>query len=179
MFLFIIAALVLHPAVPMAVLTFLFAAPGKALLAWLLTAGGALLFGFASTPNVKHTWQSTIKNDSGAAVVAEAPVIIVGNSEENLSELIDPGATVEIDIAITVAKIQSGFIECTQNADVFTNAADGTGGQHIVLAAGIAVAWNVNEPMACPFTPNITKFYVKNNGSVAATFRGGFIVLTP
>lgn len=130
----------------------------------------------ATTANVKHTWQQTIKNDSGAAVVADPPMVITADAEANFSVLIDPGTTAEIDLAVDVTKIQSGFLTCSQAADVFTNSADGTGGQHIVMTAGISVCWNKNMPTACPFTPTITKFFVKNNGAVAATARGGFLL---
>lgn len=135
-----------------------------------------------SSPNLKHTWQTSIKNDSGAAVMADAPLIIQGNAEVNGSEVVTAGASnVEIDCTVTVAKIVSGFISSTQDVTVHTNATDGTGGQTIALTANKALAWNNASPGmgACPFTPNITKFYVNNAGSKDATVRFGFLLQAP
>lgn len=132
-----------------------------------------------STSNVKHTWTLTIKNDSGAAVIADPPLVITGDAEVNASTIVNPSETAEVDVAVTVSKIVSGFINTTQNATVNTNAADATGGQSFSMVAGKSVAWNNSMTGSNPFTPNITKFYVINAGTKALTFRAGFLLQAP
>jgi hypothetical protein len=128
----------------------------------------------ASTGTLKHTWSTTIKNDSGAAVVADPPVVVTFDSEENGAVSIPAGETAEIDAAVDVSTIQSGFMTATQDCVVKTNAADATGGETFNVPAGKSVSWNKNQASANPFTIDITKLFVKNNGTQAATFRYGF-----
>lgn len=179
MFLLIAVALVLHPAVLLAVLALFTAISGKAAVAWLLAASGSLLFGMAVSPNLKQTWQTSIKNDSGAAVVADPPLVITYKDEVNFCVIIPPTETAEIDKAVTVANIQSAFITGNQPCDVYTNSADGTGGQHLVLDPNgnpkvPSIFWHVGMGTPNPFTPDITKFYVKNNGTANAVVRASF-----
>lgn len=130
-----------------------------------------------ATSNLKHTWTNNIKNDSGAAVLADPPLVIVGDAESNFSSVVAPGETAEIDCPVTVAKIQSGFITATKDVTVHTNAADGTGGQTFSVPTGKSVAWNNTMAAANPFTVNITKFFITNAGVAAATVRGGFLLV--
>jgi hypothetical protein len=167
----------LHPL--FAALLFIAVVHAKASLFALLAALGSVAFGMATTPNLKHVWATTIKNDSGAAVVADPPLVVIFNAEENFCVQIPAGETAEIDCAVDVTKIKSAFITCTQSADVYTNDGTGSTGQHIVLVVGGAspvpsVYWHNGMITANPFTPAITKFFIKNNGTVAATARGGF-----
>ncbi|HLZ08963.1 MAG TPA: hypothetical protein VKT80_10275, partial [Chloroflexota bacterium] len=62
---------------------------------------------------ISHTYNHTIKNDQGAAVVADT-LVITGDSEHNISEAVSNGAVAEVDAAISVAKILSFFIESDQ-----------------------------------------------------------------
>jgi hypothetical protein len=130
-----------------------------------------------ATSNLKHTWSTSIKNDSGTAVLADPPLVIVGDAESNFSTIVAAGETAEVDIPITVANIQSGFITATKDVTVKTNAADASGGQTIVVPAGKSVAWNNTQTTVNPFTPNITKFFIHNAGSLASTVRGGFLLV--
>jgi hypothetical protein len=111
--------------------------------------------------------------------MADPPLVIVGDAEVNGSTVVNPSETAEIDATVPVAKILSGFVTCSQNVTVNTNAADATGGQSIALVAGKSLAWNNQSGAANPFTPNITKFYVINATVKAATFRFGFLLQTP
>jgi len=145
---------------------------------WLhFLAGSGILFGMALTPSIKHTWTKSIKNDSGAAVVADPPLVVIGTAEHNFEVQVPAGETDEIDMPVTVSKIVSAFVSSTQPGTISTNAADGTGGQVITFTAPTkAVTWNNTEITACPFTPNITKFFCHNTGTTTATFRGGFLL---
>src|SRR6266478_5253179 len=117
--------------------------------------------------DLKHTWTTNIKNDSGTAVVADAALIVPGNAESNFSVLVDSSATEEVDLIVPVAAIQSGFITCTKAPmTIHTNAADGTGGQTIVLTVGRTFSWNNQQATTNPFTPDITKFFITNTGLV-------------
>jgi hypothetical protein len=128
-----------------------------------------------ATSNIKHTWTLSIKNDSGSAVVADPPLVIVGDAESNFSLLVDPSTTGEVDVVIPVDKMVSGFISADQPVTVNTNAADATGGQSIPLAGGRTLAWN-DTTGTNPFTPTITKVFVINAGTKVATVRGGFLL---
>lgn len=130
----------------------------------------------ATAPNVKHTWTLSIKNDSGAAVVADPPLIITADAEVNFAVQIPAGETAEIDAPITVANIKSCFLSTSQAGTLNTNASDGSGGQTMALVASRAVTWNDTLGTACPFTPNITKFFITNSGSVVMNCRGGFLL---
>jgi len=140
-------------------------------LLWIPVAFGVV------TPVIKHTWTTSIKNDSGAAVVADPPLVCLGTAEHNFEIQVAAGATEEVDMPVTVADIVSGFLSSTQPGTVKTNAADAAGGQTFTFVSPTkAVTWNNALATACPFTPNITKFFCHNTGSVAATFRGGFLM---
>ena len=127
---------------------------------------------------LKHTWSTSVKNDSGAAVLADPPTVIIGDREANFAVSVNPGQTVEVDADITVLKIVSGFVSSDQAVTVNTNAADGSTGQSIALAAAKAFSWNNATPGmgSNPFTPNITKFYCINAGAKIANVRGGFLI---
>ena len=129
------------------------------------------------TSNLKHTWNTSIKNDSGSSVMADPPLVIVGDAEVNFSTIVAAGETAEIDAPVTVANIQSGFLTSTKDVTIKTNAVDAAGGQTLVVPAGKSVAWNNTQSTANPFTPNITKFFIHNAGAVAATVRGGFLLV--
>ncbi len=131
----------------------------------------------AGTGALKHTWSTSIKNDSGTAVVNEAAVVITGDDEVNFSESLPVAADkIEIPIAVTVAKIKSAYVTSSQAATIYTNSDTGAGGQVIELEANKSVAWHDGMESACPFTPDITTVFVKNNGAAVAVIKGGFLL---
>jgi len=102
---------------------------------------------------------------------------ILGSNEFNEKISIPAGATAEMDCgSLPYAKMVSLFLTIDQNADVYTNAADGTGGQHISLTANKAYGWHNLMVGSNPITANITKIYVTNRGTKTATFRAGFLM---
>ncbi len=129
--------------------------------------------------SLKHTWSTQIKNDAGAAVTTDAPLVILGEAEVNFYVEVAASGTEEIDVAVTVADIQSGFLSSDKAVTIDTNASNGAGGQEIELTANKAFAWNTQMTFANPFTPNITKIFVHNNGATTAKVRGGFLVESP
>lgn len=142
-----------------------------------------------------HIWTRAIKNDSGAAVTADPALTVSGSAEVNIGGatsksplsgpgVIAPGTTVEIDAPMTVSKLKSLFLSSDQPVTVYTNAADGTGGQVLPIAGTKAgqpsITWNAIDlpAVACPLTVNVTKFFVTapSSNTAAATFRAGFIL---
>lgn len=128
----------------------------------------------AITGNLKHTWSTSIKNDSGAAVVADPPVIVPFDDESNGSVKIPTGETAEVDVIVDVSTIQSAFITSDKDVTVKTNAVDAAGGQTIEILAGKSANWNVFMSTANPFTPDITKMFIHNASGAVATVRWGF-----
>jgi hypothetical protein len=123
-----------------------------------------------------HTWVTTIKNDSGAAVVG-ATVVITGSNEFNEKVGIAAGETAEIDCgSINKDKITSIFLNSDQDVTVDTNDATGSTGQEIALKAKAPWAWHNALPVANPVTTSITKIFVTNAGTATATFRVGVLL---
>jgi len=130
----------------------------------------------AGTGQLSHIWTTSVKNDTGGNVVADTRTII-GSNEFNELITIGAGLTAEIDCgSLAFAKMTSLFLTSDVAVNVFTNAADGTGGQVIALAAKVAYGWNNKEPTTNPITANITKIFVTNPGATTATFRCGFLL---
>lgn len=131
--------------------------------------------------SLKHTWAQSIKNDAGASVAVDSPQVILGEAEVNFYVEAAATDTVEVDVTIDVSEIKSGFLFSDKAVTVKTNAVDAAGGQTIELAAGKAFAWNTGSTGSCPFTPDITKFYIHNAATegAAAKVRGGFLIGTP
>ncbi len=139
----------------------------------------------AATALLTHKWITTIKNDTGTAVVPGIEIDIVGDCEFNEKVKLVYGETAEIDCgSLDYGKMQSLFMICDANVVISTNAANHSGGQEITLAKNAAYAWNVNQAAANPIAFNITKIYVawtdvgatvaeQNKG---ATFRCGFLM---
>jgi len=129
-----------------------------------------------ATGQLKHTWATVVKNDTGASTLEDSQTIL-GSNEFNEKISIPAGATAEIDCgSLDFASMVSLFLVCDQACTVFTNAADGTGGQEIDLAANKAYAWNNLMPTDNPITADITKIFCTNNAVKDGTFRAGFLL---
>jgi hypothetical protein len=131
----------------------------------------------AATALLKHTWGTVVKNDSGSTQLNDS-YTVVGTNEENFSFDVAAGATAEVDVgSIPFAKMVSFYIVATQNGTVYTNAADGTGGQVIPLTANKGYAWNNTLVASNPITANITKIYFTNSSTLSkATFKCGILL---
>jgi hypothetical protein len=135
--------------------------------------------------SVSHVWTTTIKVPGLPTLPADAPLTIVGDYSAELEITVPAGSvSVEYDVGIIT---KTKIVSCVINADkaameVFTNAADGTGGQHLSLAANKSLCWNnTMDPVLQPpiITVNITKFYLNNSSTVTATFRASFMMNLP
>lgn len=130
----------------------------------------------ATTPLIKHTWTTSIKNDTGTNVISDSQVI-TGSDEANFKVTVTAGTTAEIDCGtIPVAAMVSLFFESNVAVTVNTNSADGSFGQTIALAAAQGFTWNNTLPHVNPVTSDITKIFVTNAGNKDATFVAGFLL---
>jgi hypothetical protein len=130
---------------------------------------------------VLHTWTTSVKVPGLNSLPADAPVLVSGDYAVEVEIAVGAGATnVEVDVgSIDKTKIQSIIINADKAPmDLYTNAADGTGGQHFVLAANKSIAWNTNlvPQYANPITQNITKFFANNASLVAGILRVGVLL---
>jgi hypothetical protein len=128
---------------------------------------------------VTHTWTTRVAVPGLTALPADAPLAVTGDYAVEVEIPVAAGATnVEVDVgSIDHTKIASVVINADLAAmDIFTNAADGTGGQHIVLAANKSLAWNNTLTYTNPITTNITKFFANNSGLKAGVFRAAFLM---
>ena len=130
---------------------------------------------------VIHKWTTAVAVPGLATLPADAPLSVTGDYAIEVEIAVGAGATnVEVDVGTVVfSKIQSIIINADKAPmDVYTNAVDGTGGQHFALAANKSVCWNVNQlpQQTNPITANITKFYGNNSSLVAGTLRVGILL---
>ena len=129
---------------------------------------------------VTHTWTTKVSVPGLSQLPADSPLAIAGDYAVEVEKSLNPGDTsIEIDVgSIDKTKIQSVVLNADQVAmEIFTNAADGTGGQHFSLAANKSIAWNNQIPNQInPITVNITKFFLNNPGAKIGVFRAGFLL---
>lgn len=91
--------------------------------------------------------------------------------ELGVDDTVNAGATdKEFDAVVTKDNILSMVITCDKAVTVKTNS-DTSPQDTISLAAGQAIIWANDHTETCPFTGNVTKFYVTNAGSAAARFQ--------
>lgn len=142
---------------------------------------GALSMALPAFGLVLHTWKTTVSVPGLSSLPADPPILVTGDYAVEVEVAVNAGATnVEVDIgSVDKTKIQSVIINADKAPmDVFTNAADGTGGQHFSLAANKSVAWNINMLPAFtnPISVNITKFFGNNTSLVQGTLRVGLLL---
>ena len=132
----------------------------------------------------KHTWSTAVKTDNGAGPVDS--IDLYGAAEQNIGGAlagqkglqVNPGSVEEVDLSITVGNIVSFFLKSTTAMRVRTNS-ETVPAQTFELVANQSLAWNdasVPQPSANPLTVNITKLFFYNEGTVAATVIGGFLL---
>jgi hypothetical protein len=131
-----------------------------------------------------HTWTTKVTVPGLPALPADLPTVIVGDYAVEVEVAVPAGqVSLEVDVGTI---IKTKIVSLVVNADlaameIYTNAADGTGGQHISLSANKSVAWNNTTfdvtQFPLPITQNITKFFVNNPGVKAGIFRAAFNLL--
>lgn len=128
---------------------------------------------------ITYTWKNTVTVPGLAALPADPALLITGDYGVEIEKDVPAGATnVEVDIgSVDKTKIACVVINADKAAmDVYTNAADGTGGQHFALSANKSVAWHDQMTYANPITVNVTKVFANNSAIVAGVIRIGFLL---
>jgi len=139
-----------------------------------------VLMQFMCPSLVTHTWTTKVSVPGLATLPADNPVAVTGDYAVEIEKPLNPGDTsIEVDVG-TIDKTK--IVSVVLNADlvameVYTNAADGAGGQNFSLAANKSIAWNNQIPnQVNPITASITKFYLNNPGAKQGTFRAAFLM---
>ena len=126
---------------------------------------------------ILHTWTTRITVPGLSSLPADAPLQVSGNTGTEVEAVVAPTTTVEVDIGtVDRTKIVSLVFNADKAALVCnTNTATGTSGQSITLGANLSYVWNNTLNFSNPITTNISKFFLINSGSTAATFRAGIL----
>src|SRR5690348_12462147 len=106
-----------------------------------------------ATVDLIHTWTNQIKVPGLPTLPADPPLLITGDVDMPIAKDVLAGQTAEIDgLSIDKTKIVSLLLNCTGAITLYTNAADGTGGQVIPLAAKKSLVWNNTQTFSNPIT---------------------------
>ena len=100
-------------------------------------------------------------------VLGEATDSVTGDAELAFDGSIPISTNQEIDLAFKYAKVKSFCIYASGGITLFTNANNGSGGDTLLIPAGLTV-WNANDAAACPFTIDVTKLFADNLSASAA-----------
>jgi hypothetical protein len=80
------------------------------------------------------------------------------------------------NVAFTLANLKAVWISTDQPVNLFTNATDGSGGQHFSLGTGDWLAWKAGGQIANPFTVPVTAMYLNNASGFTANLKMVFII---
>lgn len=121
-----------------------------------------------------HTVVETYK--TGTGTFASVSNTFNSSTELSIDESV-PDATTnyEIDVAVTLANVQSMVLYCDQDVTIKTNDS-GTPDDTIALAGGTAIIWNTSRLETNPLTVDLTALYVTNAGDDAARFKATFLL---
>jgi hypothetical protein len=126
--------------------------------------------------SVKHVWNVTIQNATGASVITDV-ITITADDEHNINDVIAGNSTVQIVAPIVVADIASFYMEATAACTVDLNSSTTPASPGALsLVANRAYAWKNTDPGTNPLTVNITSIYVTNPGASSLTFKAGFLL---
>lgn len=116
-----------------------------------------------------HTTGITYKSDAGT--ITSTTETFTGDVESDYDGVIAPSTTnAEIDISVIKNNIKSMVLFSNVAVTLKVNSSS-VPDDTIVLPAGGQVVWNTNHPEACPFTVDVTKIFVTNGGTAAATLK--------
>lgn len=102
-----------------------------------------------------------ISYQTPAGVAAAVTLSYPGNTEQNVDETCNVNATTEIDVTFIKANLQCLLLYCDQTITLKTNSS-GAPQDTLNVKANVAFVWNtdLNSIFACPFSNNVTKFFV-------------------
>jgi hypothetical protein len=122
--------------------------------------------------NISHKVTRTY-NDTSNTTIQQIETV-TGDTERNYSFSLAEGTNVELDLPFTQANLQSLCLSATTACTIYTNAASGGSPQDTIpLAAGQVLMWTLATDLIgkCPFSGNVTKFYVTNAATTVLTVR--------
>jgi hypothetical protein len=127
--------------------------------------------------SIVHTYNHTIKDDAGKAVIADV-LVLSADTERNLSVQCPTGLVTEVDMGVTVAQIVSFFVESDQAITMKLNSTGSPASPSpVALVAKRAYWWHNQLTSSNPLTVDITKFYFDNTtGAKVANVVGGFLL---
>ena len=119
-----------------------------------------------------HTVTRSYKDTSSNVIsTQETPT---GDTEINVSKTLTAGTNQELDVAFTVAHLQSVMFSTTTACTIYTNAASGSSPQDTIpLVAGQTYIWTLATDGSgkIPFAGNVTKLYVTNAATTLLNIR--------
>ena len=102
---------------------------------------------------------------TGAGVSVSGSSAQTGGAQAVLNEALGAMQTnVLYNIAFPQASVKSLILLSDVAATIKTNSS-GSPADTIALAAGKPIVWDAASPYACPFTADVTKFYVTNTAA--------------
>jgi hypothetical protein len=128
--------------------------------------------------SLTHTWAVTVKDSAGTAMVVDA-LVITGDVDVKINEVVAAGAVKEIDVAVTASLIQSFFMESTLGSVVvkLNSTTTPASPSPLTMTAKQAYGWKNTDPGTNPLTVNLTKIYIDNsaNSTKSTTFTAAFL----
>jgi hypothetical protein len=96
----------------------------------------------------------------GTTITGQSSVTNTGESK--LDETLGAAQTnTEYDISFTQARVKAVVIKSAVACTIKTNSSS-VPDDTISVAANVPIVWDTNSPFTCPFTANVTKFYITN-----------------
>ncbi len=93
-----------------------------------------------------------------------------GTLAESIETVIAAGAVkTAITITFPVATIKCLIVSSDQDVTLYTNSST-TPIETLAIKAAFGLFWTKDQPVACPFSTDITHFYVSNAGATDAKF---------
>jgi len=133
---------------------------------------------------VTHTFTNGVKVPGLPTLPADPPVVVTGDYAVEV-EIDVPAGTVSLAVAVGTilkAKVISMVVNADKVAmDIFTNSANGAGGQHFALASNNSVAWNNTLDQTLfpnPVATDISEFFINNATAKPGIFRASFLLLS-
>lgn len=109
---------------------------------------------------------------SDGATPLDNTVTVSAGQRISFNEAVDDGQTdLQVAANFAFAKVKAVCLVCDQDMTLETNNS-GTPTQTFTMKAGVPMWWTENMPVACPFTANVTNFFLTNASGANGTLKG-------
>lgn len=124
---------------------------------------------------MSFTDKITISYSGNGAAVTSVSGSYVGDQQQGIDEKIPAGSTnLEFDLNFPVATLHSFSLVPTIDLVIKTNNSS-TPGDTLNLKAGVGITWGENFGTPCPFSVDVTKFFVTTPSSADGRLNGRFL----